>query len=277
MSVSRTPADLVITPRNREFGRGETHPRWWMGGDPVPTAFYNALSSTFPLGEAFFIESVRNYRGKVPEALQAQIAAFTRQEGVHSREHVQFNQHVTDAGFDLSPIEARLKERIAEQRAIGPHIQLAVTMCLEHLTAILAHTWLKDHSHFDGAPKDIADLWRWHAIEEVEHKSVAYDVFLHVTRDLHPLKRWLFRSRVMWRVTFRFAKQRVHDMSDLFAQDDINNARTWLRLVGYLFGDPGLLRKIFPAWLAFFKPGFHPWDHDDRPLIAQAEAALAPA
>lgn len=275
MTKVRTPDDLVITPRNREFGRGENHPRWWLNNDPVGTAFYNALSSTFPLGEAFFIQSVRHFRDKVPEKLKGQIADFTRQEGVHSREHVEFNQHVADAGYDLSPIEARLKERIAEQRALPHHIQLAATMCLEHLTAILAHTWLKDERHFKHAPKDIADLWHWHAIEEVEHKAVAYDVFLYMTKDISPLKRWLFRSQVMMRVTVRFSRQRFADIRDLFAQDGIDTPKTWLKLLGFLFAKPGLLRQIFPAWLAFFRPGFHPWQHDDRALIASAETQLS--
>jgi uncharacterized protein len=275
MAKARTPDDLIITPRNREFGRGQSHPRWWLNNDPVATAFYNALSSTFPLGEAFFIQSVRHFRDKVPEKLKGQIADFTRQEGVHSREHVEFNQHVTEAGYDLSAIEDRLKERIAEQRAMPTHIQLAATICLEHLTAIFAHTWLKDDRHFAGAPKDVVQLWNWHSIEEVEHKAVAYDVFLHITKDIHPFKRWLFRSRVMLRVTVRFSRQRLTDIRDLFAQDGIDTPKTWLRLVRFLFASPGLLRQIFPAWLAFFRPGFHPWDHDDRALIAKTEAELS--
>lgn len=274
MSASRTPADLVITPRNRQFGRGETHPRWWHGGDPVPTAFYNALSATFPLGEAFFIDSVRKFRDQVPEGLRNQIADFIKQEGVHSREHVEFNRHVNEAGFDLSPIEGRLKTRIKEQRELPPHVSLAVTACLEHLTAILADVWLKDASHFEGAQDDIVQLWRWHAIEEVEHKAVAYDTFLYTTRKLPAWKRYVFRSRVMLRVSRRFMHARVLDMADLFEQDGINKASTWFRLVGYLIGKPGLLRQIFPAWLAFFRPGFHPWDEDNRELIANAEAQL---
>ncbi len=274
--MTATPADLVITPRNREFGRGQIHQRWWHGGDPVPTAFYNALSSTFPLGEAFFIQSVRHFKKDAPPALAAQIGDFVRQEGVHSREHVEFNRHVTEAGFDLSPIEARLKERIKEQRELGPHVSLAVTACLEHLTAILAHVWLRDDRHFRDAPEDIRQLWTWHAIEEVEHKAVAYDTFLYTTAKLPAWKRYLFRSRVMLRVTARFSKARIADMRDLFAQDGIDTAATWRKTAAYLWAKPGLLRQILPMWLAFFRPGFHPWSHDDRALIAKAEAQLSP-
>jgi predicted metal-dependent hydrolase len=62
MARETTPSDLQITPRDRRFGRGSRTERWWMGGDPIATALYNALSATFPKGEAFFVESVRKFR-----------------------------------------------------------------------------------------------------------------------------------------------------------------------------------------------------------------------
>lgn len=274
-SADRTPADLVITPRDMMFGRGDVHPRWWFGGDPISTTFFNALSLTFPLGEAFFIESVRHYRQDAPERLKAQVGAFMKQEGAHSREHVEFNRHVTDAGYDLSTLETRLAARLQERRSAGkPLISLAATVALEHFTAILAHAWLADDRQLEGMPPEILRLWQWHAIEEVEHKAVAYDTFLHASRHLPAYKRWLLRNLVMLRVTGRFMHQRVLDMRDLFQQDGINTARTWLSLTHYLFVKPGLLRKIIGPWFAFFKPGFHPWDHDDRALIDRAQADL---
>src|SRR5882724_10724189 len=96
--TSRTPADLVINPRNVMLGRGQRCQRWWKHGDPVATAFYNSLSMVFPEGEAYFIESVRHYRDSVPPTLQTQIDAFIKQEAVHSREHAYFNKQVREAG-----------------------------------------------------------------------------------------------------------------------------------------------------------------------------------
>src|SRR6202453_4396920 len=97
--VSRTPADLVIHPRNVTFSHGDKATRWWNGGDPVATAFYNTLSATFPMGEAFFIKSVRHYRNAMPPQLKSQIDAFIRQEAAHSREHASFNNLAKDAGY----------------------------------------------------------------------------------------------------------------------------------------------------------------------------------
>ena len=78
--MANTPEDLTITPRDRRFGRGMKQERWWLGGDPVGTAFYNALSATFPKGEAFFVESVRHFRDGAPPKLAEEIRAFTTQE-----------------------------------------------------------------------------------------------------------------------------------------------------------------------------------------------------
>ena len=105
MARATTPHDLIITPRDRRFGRGMTQQRWWMGGDPVATAFYNALSATFPKGEAYFVESVRLFREGTPPRLAEEIKAFVTQEVMHSREHVQFNRRAEEAGYDLSALD----------------------------------------------------------------------------------------------------------------------------------------------------------------------------
>ena len=120
MARETTPSDLTITPRDRRFGRGAATTRWWMGGDPVATALYNALSATFPKGEAFFVESVRAFRDDAPPKLAAEIRAFTTQEVMHSREHVAFNRRAHDAGYDLEPLEKRVDWRLDMVRARHP-------------------------------------------------------------------------------------------------------------------------------------------------------------
>lgn len=275
-----TPADLTITPRNIAFGRGESNPRWWLNGDPVATTFYNALSVTFPQGEGFFIEAVRRFKDDVPAPLREQIASFVKQEALHTREHVAFNRQVTDHGYDISRMEGGTKERLDISRSKHPVVQLAVTVALEHFTAIIAHALLAAPHHLDGAPAEVRRLWLWHALEEVEHKAVAYDTFLHVTRNISGFKRWSIRTRVMMLVTWNFVKYRKVDMADFFEQDGIRNAGTWLRTLKFLFLTPGLVPRILLPYLSFYRPGFHPWDHDDRDLMRRAEAdlaALAPA
>ncbi len=122
-----------------------------------------------------------------------------------------------------------------------------------------------------------ADIWRWHAIEEIEHKGVAYDTFLHATRGWPRFRRWRLKAMIMLLITRRFIQHRSRDALDFMAQDGITGWRAKARIAWYLFGKPGALRRIFPAWVAYFLPGFHPWNHDDRALIAKYESEFADA
>ena len=274
MTAAATPSDLTITPRDQRFGRGSRTERWWLGGDPVGTAFYNALSATFPKGEAFFVESVRAYRDGAEPKLAAEIKAFTTQEVLHSREHVAFNKRAVEAGFDLTRLDAKVDERLAIIRARHPIVNLAATMALEHFTAMLAHQLLADPRHLRDADDETAALWRWHAIEEVEHKGVAYDTWRHATRGMSRFKRWSIKARVMLLVTHHFLVDRAIGAIDLLAQDGIKGPRAWARLFWFAFGRPGMMRKVMGVWVSFFLPGFHPWNHDDRALIAAEEKRL---
>ncbi|MFN3945642.1 MAG: metal-dependent hydrolase [Allosphingosinicella sp.] len=274
MAREITPSDLTITPRDRRFGRGTRQERWWMDGDPVATALYNALSATFPKGEAFFVESVRAFRDGTPPKLEAEIRAFVTQEVMHSREHVAFNKRAVEAGYDLGPLDRRVDERLELVKSRPPIASLAATMALEHFTAILAHELLRDPRHLAAADPESRALWRWHAIEEIEHKGVAYDTWLHATRDWPRFKRWSVKAKVMLLVTRNFVVDRTAGALELLRQDGITGPKAWARLFWYVWVRPGMFRKVAAAWASFFLPGFHPWNHDDRDLIAAAEGEL---
>jgi predicted metal-dependent hydrolase len=275
--ASAAPADLAITPRNLRFGRDEVRGRWWLGGDVVATAWHNSLSASFPAGEAFFIETVRRFRDSVPAELTAQIDQFVKQEAHHTREHVAFNRQVTGAGYDIAAIDKRIADSLVQARTTHPVAQLLVTVSLEHFTAIFAHAMLaRAGQQFDGASAETRAMWIWHAIEEIEHKGVAFDTYMHITRSLKPAKRWAIRSLVFFRVSRNFIANRVNDALALLAQDGITGWRAKARLWWYLLGTPGVLRQVALPWASYFRPGFHPWDHDDRALIAEHETAPTP-
>ena len=272
-----TPADLSITPRDRRFGREATAPRLWHGGRVEATAIYNALSSTFPIGEAYFVESVRAFREGTPPKLAEEIKAFTTQEVIHSREHDAFNKRAAEAGYDLSTLEQRVEQRLAVARARAPIANVAATMALEHFTAILAHQLLLDPRHLEGADPEAAELWRWHSCEEIEHKGVAYDTWLHATRDWPRWKRWKVKAKVMLYVTRNFLVDRTAGALELMRQDGVTGLRAWRLLLWYLWVKPGMFRKIASAWLKFFLPGFHPWNEDDRHLLRAYDAGAVDA
>jgi predicted metal-dependent hydrolase len=246
---SVTPHDLTITPRDRKFVRDARPARWWNGGDPVATALYNALSATFPEGEAFFVESVHRYRDGAPPRLAKEIQAFTTQEAIHSREHAVFNKAATEAGYDLTRLEQRVHWRLGLVRERPPIAALAATMA------------------------ESAALWKWHAAEEIEHKGVAYDTWLFATRDWPVSKRWKVKAKVMLLVTRNFIVDRTLGSLELLRQDGITGPRAWAGLLWYMWVRPGMMRKIFSAWAKYFLPGFHPWNEDDRHLIAGFDLA----
>lgn len=277
MANAKTPADLTITPRDRRFGRGGEYRRWWLNDDPIATAFYNALSVTFPKGEGFFIDSVRAFREGTPPRLEKEIAAFIKQEVIHTREHVAFNRHVTDQGYDIAPLERHVDEALALTRDRPKIANLAATMCLEHFTAIIANQLISNPKHLASGDQAAADMWRWHALEEIEHKGVAYDTWLHATRDWGRWRRWKVKALVMVATTIKFFSGRYKGMIELLRQDGFEGAAVKWRVIRYAFGNPGMARKVAGAWLAFFLPGFHPWNHDDRALIAKAESDFAAA
>ena len=262
-----TPSDLSIEPRDRRFGREAATPRLWHGGRVEATAIYNALSTTFPAGEAFFVESVRAFRDGAPPKLAGEIKGFTTQEAIHSREHDAFNKRATQSGYDLSKLEAQVEKRLAITRDRPPIVNVAATMALEHFTAIIAHELLANRRHLAGAEQETADLWRWHAVEEIEHKGVAYDTWLHATRHWPRWKRWKVKAKVMLYVTRNFIVDRTAGSLELMRQDGVTGLRAWALFLWYVWIGPGMFRKIAGAWVKFFLPGFHPWNEDDRHLL----------
>lgn len=269
---SPTPAGLHIQSRNRHFSSAAIERRRWVGGDPFASAFFNALSVTFPKGEIFFIESLKKFRNRVPPKLQSEIRAFIQQEATHSREHHCFNQHLGDCDLDISRLEQTVVDVVNAIRIMPEISHLTATMCIEHITAILSAEVIANPRHFEHADDQQRKLWLWHASEEVEHKGVAYDTWVHVTRDWNPLKRWYVRSRFMAKISLGFTINRIKGVLDLLRQDGISGLRAWTGLAHYALAGPAPFRRVIRPWLQFFKPGFHPWDIDDRHLIQLAES-----
>ena len=140
MPQSGTPENVAIKPRNRHHEIADALSRDWFDNNEFITAWHNALSITFPLGEKFFIDSVRHFADQIEdEKLRAEIRQFCGQEGFHRREHELYNKTLCDArGYDLELLEGRVARRIGEARArFDPLTQLSITVALEHITAVM--------------------------------------------------------------------------------------------------------------------------------------------
>ena len=234
--------------------------------------------ATFPKGEAFFVESVRTFRDGAPPKLADEIKAFITQEVMHSREHVQFNKRALEAGYDLSGLEARVEWRLSITKSRPPIVNLAATMALEHFTAILAHQLLAQSAPPRPAPT--RRMPRCGAGTRSRRSSTrASPTTPGCTRraDWPRWKRWKVKAKVMLFVTRNFVVDRSLGTLELLRQDGITGPKAWARMLWFAWVRPGMLRKILGAWLAFFLPGFHPWNHDDRALIARTESDYADA
>jgi len=267
-----------IAIRDRRFSHAaDTGPklvadRWWVGGDPFATAVFNSLSLSFPRGEAYFVESVRAFRDGVPPALAQDIRAFIAQEVNHSREHLGFNRALVAGGYDTRDLDEIIRNVLDQARQRPAIVSLAATMGLEHFTAMFAHLLLAAPGLLPATDPALAEMWHWHAIEEIEHKAVAYDTYLHATKDWPRLKRWKLKALMMLLITRNFLTLRYQGAIELLRQDGITGWRAHWGVLRYAFAKPGLVRRVIPQWIAYFLPGFHPWNRDDRYLVARAEA-----
>ncbi len=260
--------------RNVHFDVSNCDVRHWHPAGLHVSHFFNALSVRFPEGEKFFINSVRHYREQIKNpALLSDIEAFIGQEAMHGREHRGFNNALQRAGYDADDMELELKSQIRRLQA-PPLFQLSVTCAAEHFTAIMSAAVLSNDAILDGADPEMAAMWRWHALEETEHKAVAFDVFNAVRNG--GVSGYLLRCAVMLLTSLSFWFNAVRNLFRMLAKDKaLTDWKGWGTLLRFLFGKPGLARKMFLPYVTYFKPGFHPWNDSGNPgdLARWKEAA----
>lgn len=268
MNAKATPADVTVPPRDIHFDVASARSGHWLGGDPVGTAVFNALSLTFPDGERMFMDAVRHYRGQVSGKLADDVKGFLAQEAIHSREHHSLNQCIDRDRYPVAEIEAGIKERVAYGRARGPMAMLISTIALEHFTAMMAEAHARHRNLFENTDPAIERMWRWHAVEETEHKAVAFDVFMQVTKDWSPLRRYLRRTIAMALITYFFTRNITHYAARLLETDGYSYKDALKAVKAYVWRTPGLFSRNLKTYFAWYRPGFHPWDQDDRALVA---------
>ncbi|MGI4776848.1 MAG: metal-dependent hydrolase [Janthinobacterium lividum] len=251
--------------------------RDWCGGDAFATAFFNALSMSFPFGEQFFIDAVRGTVARLSPESQArhgaEVRGFIGQEATHRRIHSLFNAHLVGQGLvdDWTP---RVQKRLKLLEGTDVRHALAITAANEHFTAMFAD-WLLAHPHvLDGAEPRLRSMWLWHSAEESEHKNTAIDLY----RAAQGGEKW----RVRW-----FRRTTVMFMSDLVRQIVANLRHegqlwkwtTWRSGARILFGRNGLIRGNLRTWRSYFRSDFHPSQHESglsERWLRDNEALFAP-
>ncbi len=261
------PQTHTITPRPVKFKITDASPRHWFDHNPFKTAFYNALFTTFPPGENFFVRSVVYFRDCIKdEKLLRQITAFAGQEGTHAHAHDDHLSVLTRQGYTSLARENKIIDAMLKGlNKAAPKTALALTVALEHFTAVLSHQMFEHPElFFDPAHEDFKPLFEWHAAEEIEHKAVAFDVYQQVDGS--------YRRRVvaMGLATLSMVLMVPVRMSPLLYHDGVLfQWKTWREGLPFLFGKQGKFRMPWNHYKQFYRRDFHPWDVQDFELTGK--------
>lgn len=255
--------------RRQDFGFDEV-PRHWVDSDPFMTHLFNALSALFPDGERFFVDSVRAVRDQINDPqLQKDIGAFIGQEAMHAKEHGHFNEGAIKQGFDIKKLEGWTRGFLSVKNLPllnNRRAHLAATVALEHFTGILSAQLLKQEDLANTFAPSMRTLWAWHCVEENEHKAVAFDTYQQIYGK--SVTDYAIRMGVMALITALILVAIHAFIVELMREDkQLLNIRSWAKGLNRAWGRRGLFSSIIPEYLDYFKPNFHPWDHDTELLL----------
>jgi hypothetical protein len=215
---------------------------------------------------------VKQQKDKITDPkLLRDITGFIGQEAMHGREHRALNNLLVEHGYHEAPrVERNLKIFLKRvRRVLSPMSQLAATCALEHFTAMLAESLLADPRMRDQIDPSLQPLWLWHALEESEHKAVAFDVYRAAGGG------YVRRVLIMLLTTVVFFAVQAGVHARLMAtRKTLWKPWTWIPGATRLWIYPGFLTRLVPAYFAYFRPGFHPDDRDTKQLIATWQVTL---
>ncbi len=262
--------DLAIKPRRMQFATNSMKmDRFAIKNNSLISTFFYALSGMFPDGERFFIHSVRHYQKSITDKkMIAEIRGFIGQEAHHGRCHEELNSEISKLGIPMDLVIDNMASRIEMlESSFGPERQLALTVAMEHFTASLAEFILKNPNILDDTPDAFRQMLLWHAVEEIEHKSVAFDVFNQKVGD-----EWMRRRVMVIAMITLFSRIAYFQLRMLIKTKHLPSWKEWKQASQFFWGKKGILRANFYGVKKFFKRGFHPSDIDQVALINNWEA-----
>ena len=249
----------------------------WHSGNPIITQLFNGLSLIFPDGEEGFMHSVRLHGKEINDPqLKRHVKGFLTQEALHTREHEAYNDAVLAQGIPAQRILDQNKFMVEWAKEKLPRsFQLANTVAAEHFTAVLADKFLTDERMMANAPDVMKEVWHWHAVEETEHKAVAFDVF----KAAYPgFKGYLLRSSAMLLTLLTLIPSLFLIIHALMkGVDEKPTFKQRLQAWKFFWVGPGFFSLVIWKSIEYFKPSFHPWDHENFHHIEEWNAAHAEA
>lgn len=256
--------ERIIPRENIDFGLDASIPRYWYANDPYKTRVMDGMQLYFPEGERYFITTVRPYREQISDPILAKhVKDFTRQEGQHGIAHTQFNQLLRDQGMPVDEMLAMQKKRNNFWLTrFSQEFNLALTGAFEHFTALLAEGFFSRKQVMEGADPRVKALFAWHAIEEMEHKAVVFNVMTTVAKVGY-FKRCAAMIYATLEMTFE-----TYRSTDVLLKADgfswLERKRMFFAHLPWMYGRNGVFSSFSGMILAYLKPGFHP---DDIPVV----------
>lgn len=251
-----TPSEHTLVPRPADFDFGDDIPRYWQG-EAFASRMLDALQLGFPDGERMFIHSLRNYLDEITDPiLKEQVKQFIYQEAQHGIGHTNFTETLAKQGLKVKGVVKFIKSATLLFKKTPRKYQLAATVAAEHLTASLGEYLVsEDDNLLKNAHPTMKAFYMWHAIEEVEHKAVAFDTYTEVAGGGYFMR--AFALAVTYPVALipltAGTMVMMHADGELNLKELRKGAKT-------MFGKQGIWRKTFPAVMEFYKPSFHPWN-----------------
>jgi hypothetical protein len=246
--------------------------RHYVQGDLVMSHIVAMLSALFPEGEDFFIRAVRRYRDQVTDPeLRVQVAGFIGQEVTHGREHRALNDKLREMGYPTRMTDRFTNLLLIKSDRLFPHrFQLAVTAALEHYTATIAERLLTSPEAQELlGDSEVRSVLLWHALEESEHKAVAFDVY-RATGGSERMRIGAMRLTNALFVPIVAVLTAISLAGDRAAYNPVRLLRSLARLPR----SPFLAREVRRNLLAYNRPGFHPDDFDATALLERWRAEL---
>ena len=236
-------------------------PRFWFNNDPFRSRMFDALSLTFPEGERYFIKSVRLFRAKITDpALQQRVSDFIQQEAQHGIAHEQMNQGMKQQGMPVDQFVQRLTRIFKHDLTYrSPQFNIAMTAAAEHLTALMAETFYSKKVTMENAHPFVRALFAWHAIEEMEHRDVAFDVMQQVAQVPESVRK--FSLVLISTLMFGFTLYRTQVMLKHDGFNLIQRLNMTARGLPWFVGKKGILSNMRSAYMDWFKADFHPNQH----------------